>query len=154
MLGRCYLRVAEVAQAKEAFVRAKDEDTCPLRMLESMHQALRRVAAASGTPLVDARRLFEGLSPDGIPGEELLLDHVHPSIRGHQLIADALLGEVMRVAAVHPRPGWEARRDLLYRRHLERLEAPYFVRGRERLDGQRKWTQGRAFRQVRRVQGR
>ena len=41
-------------------------------------------------PLVDIRSLVEQQTPDGIPGSEWLVDHVHPSIEGHQLIADAL----------------------------------------------------------------
>ena len=143
------LTARRISEAKNAFVRAKDEDVCPLRILESMHQAIVRVAAASGTPLIDVRRLFESLSPDGIPGKELMLDHVHPSIRGHQLVADALLQEMVRLAMIRPQVGWEVRRNDLYREHLEALDASYFARGRARLEGQQKWTQGRAFKQVR-----
>ena len=35
-------------------------------------------------PLVDVRKLYEDLSDSGIPGGYLLLDHVRPSIPGHQ----------------------------------------------------------------------
>ena len=34
--------------------------------------------------------MFERQSEAGIVGDEWLLDHVHPSIQGHQQIADAL----------------------------------------------------------------
>ncbi len=50
---------------------------------------------------------------------------------------------------IRPQVGWEVRRSGLYREHLETLDAPYYARGQERLEGQQEWTQGRAFKQVR-----
>jgi hypothetical protein len=143
LLGRCYLAERWHAEAKQAFVRAKDEDICPLRMLESMHDALAEVAADSGLPMIDARRLLEEQTQDGILGDELLLDHVHPTINGHQMIADELLRELVALGVVELVPGWQARRERLYREHLATLDAPYFARAKERLEGQRRWTEGR-----------
>jgi lysophospholipase L1-like esterase len=143
LLGRCYLEQRWYAEAKQAFVRAKDEDICPLRMLESMHEALAEVANDCRLPMVDALSLFEQQTSDGILGNELLLDHVHPTINGHQMIADELLRELESMGVVQPRRGWQTRRDQLYREHLATLDAPYFARAKERLEGQRRWTEGR-----------
>jgi lysophospholipase L1-like esterase len=149
LLGHSLLSAGYVAEAKQAFVRAKDEDICPLRILEPMYPVLANVARTNGVPLVDVRALIESRTPDGIPGNEWLMDHVHPTISGHQLIAAALIAELERMGLVHPRPGWERTRESAYRNHLAHLETPYFVRAKERLDGQRKWTEGRARKQSR-----
>jgi tetratricopeptide (TPR) repeat protein len=39
--------------------------------------------------LVDVQRRFEQASPEGIVGDELLLEHVHPNAEGYFLLADA-----------------------------------------------------------------
>ena len=41
------------------------------------------------------RKEFNRKSPFGIPGRELLLEHVHPTIEGHRVIANCFL-EVLR----------------------------------------------------------
>jgi lysophospholipase L1-like esterase len=144
LLGHCLLAERKFSEAHHAFVRAKDEDVCPLRILESFHEVLQRVARATNTPLVDVRGLFEELSPARIPGDELLMDHVHPTITGHQRIADALADKLTRLGYVPPTEGWSRRRDKLYQDQLAKLDAAYFARGKERLEGLQRWTEGRA----------
>jgi lysophospholipase L1-like esterase len=147
LLGHGYLAEGRIAEARDEFVRAKDEDICPLRMLEPMYAALAQVASRNKVPLVDIRALIEDRTPDHIPGQEWLLDHVHPTISGHQLIAESLFHQMEHMGLVHTRPGWQQQRDVAFREHLAQLDTPYFLRAKERLDGQRKWTEGRAFKQ-------
>ena len=109
-----------------------------------MHVALSEVAATQNVPVVDVRRLIEKQTPDGIPGAEWLMDHVHPTITGHQAIAQALLEQLVQMDVVQPRAAWDGYRQEAYRNHVANLDTPYFVRGKERLEGQRLWTTGRA----------
>jgi len=69
---------------------------------------------------------------------------VHPSIPGHQLIADVLADEMVRQGFVHPVPDWTANRDRRYREHLASLDDFYFSKGLERLERVTRWTQGKA----------
>ncbi|MGB2821615.1 MAG: tetratricopeptide repeat protein, partial [Phycisphaerae bacterium] len=144
LLGRCFDAMGRPEQARQAYIRAKELDVCPLRMLEPMHEIVLDVARRTDTPLLDARKLIERHSRDGIPGGYLMLDHVHPSIRGHRLIADALTGELIRQGVVHPAAGWKKRRDEKVRQHTESLDDFYFAKGQERLEAVRKWAAGRA----------
>jgi hypothetical protein len=111
---------------------------------KSMQDAVLRVAQASRTPLVDVRQLFDQASPHGLPGEELFVDHVHPTFRGHQLIAEALCQEMVRQGMLAPRPGYEPARDALYGQQFQSLPVSYFERGKQRLQGLQRWTEGRA----------
>lgn len=146
LLAKCYDASGMTDQAHRAFLEAKELDVCPLRILEPMNQAVLDVARESGTPLVDVRKLFEARSDSGIPGGYLLLDQVHPSIPGHQLIANALAAEMVRCGFVDPVSDWSNERDLKFAAHLASLDALYFFRGLERLERLRRWTQGKGDR--------
>ena len=142
-IGVCYERLGRFSEAKQWFLKAKEEDVCPLRMLEPMHDAVLDIAVGKRVPLVDARSLMEERTPGGIPGEEWLLDHVHPSIEGHQLIADELYG-IMERMKIAPRPdNWRAVRDELRRRHLGSLNEAYYAHGAEQLKRLNEWARGR-----------
>jgi lysophospholipase L1-like esterase len=144
LLAACYDDLEMTEQAKQHYLRAKENDICPLRMLEPMHAALREVARETGTPLVDVRAAIEARSPGGIPGEEHLLDHVHPTIETHKLIADWLLEQLVAWQGWQPETGWQQARDDLYREHFASLDDLYFVQGTQRLEALRLWAQGRA----------
>jgi hypothetical protein len=124
-------------------LRAKDEDICPLRIIEPMRTILYQSAQSAGVSVVPVMQLFETKSPHGIPGDEWLLDHVHPSITGHQMIADLLLDALIERGVVQLAANWKDRQQELYRNHLATLDTPYYARGQEHLDGLRKWAQGR-----------
>lgn len=131
-------------QAREHFVLAKETDICTLRMLEAMHDALNEVARETGTPMVDVRRSFEKISRDHIPDDRYLLDHVHPTIQGHKLIAEWLMDELVRQGIVKSVDGWKEAREESYSDHFESLDDLYFFKGTQQLESLRHWTKGNA----------
>ncbi len=140
LIGKCYEHTGRLAEAKKWYVKAKDEDVCPLRILEPMHEAVLNAAADNNVPLVDAEKLIEKNSPESVPGNEWLLDHVHPNIQGHQLIADRLY-EVMTDMKLVDRPdGWLTARDKLWKDNLSSLNEVYFSNGLTRLNNLRMWS--------------
>ncbi len=143
LIGMCYEHVGRATEAKQWFVRAKEQDICPLRILEPMHEAILEVAAQYHVPLADARATIEQQTEDGIPGSDWLLDHVHPSIAGHQLIAEALY-QVMAEMNLAPPPGdWRARRENRRQQHLATLNDAYYAQGKARLRRLQEWSRGR-----------
>lgn len=143
VLGQALLQAGQVSEARNAFVRAKDEDVCPLRIIEPLREVLVEISRQSGRPLIPVREHFQDKSPHRIPGDELLLDHVHPSITGHQMIAELILDAMTDLRLVQPIADWRSRQQPLYRAHLATLDTPYYARGKEHLEGLRKWAQGR-----------
>jgi lysophospholipase L1-like esterase len=144
-LGKCCEAMGRYDEAKQHFLRAQDEDICPLRAISPLHEAILRVSDDTGTPLVDVRGLFQRESPHGIPGDELMVDHVHPDIHGHQLIADLLLEAMAKQQLVTPRDNWRDLRKPLFVAQMQSLDDVYFQRGKQRLEGLRRWSQGRAL---------
>ena len=143
LLGKCYARIGRFAEAKKWFVLAKEEDVCPLRILEPMHEAIRDVTAEYRVPLVDVKALIEERTEDGIAGDEWLLDHIHPSITGHRLIANALCQAMEEMGLLHTADGWRAARDELWQRHLSSLDDAYYRDGTARLKMLQVWSRGR-----------
>jgi len=142
-LGSCYEVAGRLDRALGEFLRAKEEDVCPLRLLESIRSSIRTLSARTGTPVIDAHRLLAERSEGGIPGREFLVDHIHPSITGHQIIADALLREMIADGLAQPTKGWQQRRASAFARHTASLTHAYFHHGLQRLERVQRWARGR-----------
>jgi tetratricopeptide (TPR) repeat protein len=76
--------------ARALFARARDRDLVPRRALDSQNERVRRAGGQPGVTLVDAARLFEQQSANGLVGFELVCDNCHPTPRGHALIGRAI----------------------------------------------------------------
>ncbi len=145
-LAKCYQRLGRYDGARREFIRAKDEDVCPLRILEPMRRVLQDVAQEFEVPLLDADALFAAQSQGGINGADWLVDHVHPSIVGHQLLANALTDLLAEEGYLKLNPTSLAERDRRYREHMASLDDAYFLLGQKRLGNQRLWAEGRGNR--------
>lgn len=94
-------------EAKSAFIRARDEDVCPLRALTALYDAVVEVAKDRGVPLLDFSALAERHSEHETPGESMFLDHVHPSIEGNRLLALDLLSLLSGEGIARPSAAWQ-----------------------------------------------
>lgn len=117
--GRALFALGRFDEARRAFVTAKDEDVAPLRATERIHAAVRRVAAERDVPLIDLPGLLHAesrrLHGHDILGDEVMLDHVHPDVPVHDLVARQVLELLVGQGVARPAPGWsEARRQALY----------------------------------------
>jgi tetratricopeptide (TPR) repeat protein len=79
--------------AYAAFARARDLDTLRFRADSTINRLIRETAARhrnAGVGFVDIDGEFRKASPHGIPGDELLYEHVHMTFAGNYVIAHAL----------------------------------------------------------------
>jgi tetratricopeptide (TPR) repeat protein len=144
-LGQLQRAAGDFAAAETSFRRARDEDVCPLRMTSPLEQTMRDVAAEAGVPLIDAHALLAAASPNGIPGGSVLVDHVHPSFRGHEDIAIAIAEWMIESGSVqNAASGWQQRTRSECARVVQSLGDLYFLRGRRALESLREWAAGRS----------
>jgi lysophospholipase L1-like esterase len=143
-IGSGYTQASRSQEAKRHFRLARDEDICPLRITEPLTHVIRTVATDTETPCIEVRRKFEELSEGAIPGNNLFFDHVHPSFRGHQVIALEIIKTLQAMKIVKPNESWQTRREVLFNQHWNSLDPIYFARGQQRLDALKLWTQGRS----------
>ncbi len=106
--GRLLYSDARWRQARTAFVRARDEDVCPLRAPSPIADIVRAVAADRDTGLVDFEVRTDEWAEHAIPGSDLFLDHVHPTIEVHRRLAVDLIAELADLGVVTPSPDWGA----------------------------------------------
>lgn len=101
-VGSFLMKEGRVDEARKAFEQARDEDVCPLRMLGEMGDVVRWVAEDRGLGLTDFEAVADQVALDGIPGSDLFLDHVHPTIEGNGLLARSILDGLIEASVVTP----------------------------------------------------
>ncbi|MEZ4217306.1 MAG: tetratricopeptide repeat protein [Myxococcota bacterium] len=96
-LGRALVATGELDAATLELVRARDEDVCPLRAISPIVEATREIARRERVATIDYPALLDARNAaTGAParGADWFLDHVHPTIEGHRVLARELLAHV------------------------------------------------------------
>jgi len=144
-LGQLQRAAGQISEAGVSFVRARDEDICPLRMTSALEAVMLSAASELSLPLIDAHALLQSRCPGGIVGENVLVDHVHPSFRGHEDIAEAIAEWMISAGlARESRPTWRPEFRQTCRNHLQSLDNLYFHRGQRHLEILQRWAAGRS----------
>jgi len=76
--------------ADSLFRLAKDLDALRFRAPEKMNQIIDDLGKEFHVPTVPIDSIFDSASPGEIVGENLIVDHLHPNVRGYQLMGKAL----------------------------------------------------------------
>lgn len=75
--------------ARESYADARDRDLYPFRAPSAVNRVIREEAEEHGAVVVPVLERLEAGSPAGIVGDSLMLEHLHPTVHGQLLIADA-----------------------------------------------------------------
>ncbi|MFO0891945.1 MAG: tetratricopeptide repeat protein [Isosphaeraceae bacterium] len=91
-------------EAYDHYAAARDLDGLPIRCLTVLQDAYRDAARRYPAVLVDGQAVFHAQGPHGLLDDTLFHDAMHPSVRGHIALAEAVL------KALHGRRdfGWAA----------------------------------------------
>ena len=87
--GKIAEQNGDLQRAYKYYVRARDLDMLRFRAPSDFNEELRRLAAERRTALVDLEAIFQKASPNGLPGSNFFLEHLHPNFAGNQLIAES-----------------------------------------------------------------
>ncbi|MEM1116556.1 MAG: tetratricopeptide repeat protein, partial [Bacteroidota bacterium] len=88
-LGRAYLGLGRIDEARAALMRARDLDALRFRASGAFNDVIRAAAARHGARLVDGEAALREASPLGIIGRQMMLEHLHPTLDGYAALADA-----------------------------------------------------------------
>ena len=72
--------------ADSLFRLAKDLDGLRFRAPEKINRVITSLSREYKLPLVNVDSAFSSISPDGIIGNNLMTDHLHPTLKGYQLL--------------------------------------------------------------------
>lgn len=75
--------------ARASYAGARDRDLYPFRAPAAMNRVIREEAGEHGAVVVPVLERLQQGSPAGIVGDSLMLEHLHPTVHGQFLIADA-----------------------------------------------------------------
>lgn len=144
-LATALLACGQHARALVHFHRARDEDVCPLRALTPLAMTVRKVAGDASVPLVDFEELLSGQCQDqnghSIVGADYFLDHLHPTIEGHRLLAEAIIKQLETDRWWNPGQQWNQQaRQQVSRRILDSIDQADHARARRNLAKVLNWS--------------
>ncbi len=87
--GLALLNQGDTLAAHRTFLEAKELDDVRFRAPEAINRLIRRFADDPQVTLVDLQSVFRQQSPQGLEGDTLFTDHLHPNARGYDLMAEA-----------------------------------------------------------------
>jgi hypothetical protein len=89
-LGRLYTQLNQASAAKQQLTLARDLDRLRFRAPSAINTIIRSSAARyDNVILVEAEQHLSQFSPMGLIGNILMLEHLHPNVRGYFLLADS-----------------------------------------------------------------
>jgi len=81
--------LARYKEAKQAFVLAKDHDLLRFRAPSRFNEVIDSLASKYNVSVADVQAVFKRNSINGIIGNHLVLEHLHPTVEGYFLLAEA-----------------------------------------------------------------
>ncbi|MFC3095510.1 SGNH/GDSL hydrolase family protein [Alteromonas sediminis] len=135
-LGGALLEKNKFRSAKHHLSLAKDLDQLRFRAPEDINTIIKQTAIAHGSILVDGKQALEARSPNGIIGDSLMLEHLHPNLPGYFILADAFYQALIKrefgsqVIPVKTADAWQRRpitpaEEYYGFAHVQALKADY-----------------------------
>ena len=101
-IARSFWKQGNYDAARTHFLRARDLDTLRFRADSRINEINRSVGqSAPGAELVDADAIFSKESADGIPGSDLVHEHVHMTPHGNYVLARAMFSQIVSKLPLH-----------------------------------------------------
>ena len=142
-LARCLKANQQDQDASRHFQFAVDHDVCPLRMKTKLVAKLLNIAEHRSVPLIRCGPLLDTLR-EGTGTEfgfDLFLDHVHPTIRSHQVIGKQLAQTIQEMGLVISQDQQRfSHSPSLLKRRIDEQSATYFTNGRRRIGWLESWA--------------
>ncbi len=104
VLGHAWLASGDAQAARQSFQRARDLDALRFRAPTAFNDVIRQQARAHGATVVEVEAMLRSAAPDGLVGSVTMLEHLHPTLAGYSLIADAFFESLAEAGTIGPAP--------------------------------------------------
>lgn len=113
-LGKCYEQLGKYELAEKQYSLAADLDGLRFRAPSEFNDIVARLGREFMVPVADVYDQFKLNSDNGIIGSNLLVDHVHPNIRGYFLLAKTWFMTIKQNKLLGVSPGVEESDSLIW----------------------------------------
>lgn len=104
-LGQTSLVLGHVELAAACFSKARDLDGLRFRAPAEFNTIIKDLAGRySNVHLVDTKAIFEANSTNYIVGDALILEHVHPDLKGYALMSDVFYKALQKAKLIDAEP--------------------------------------------------
>lgn len=86
--GKRLVEASNYEQAKESLTEARNRDLLKFRATSDLLEIINKLGGQEGVELLDMEEVFATHSANGMIGDELLVEHVHPNLKGQRLLAE------------------------------------------------------------------
>jgi len=105
-IARCLDTLGRRAEARMAYRLARDYDELRFRTSTDFNETILGMDNGTTVTAVDMERIFASQSPDSLIGNELILEHVHPSAYGQFLLARGYAAAMRARDVIAPSGDW------------------------------------------------
>lgn len=95
-IGEFAYKYGWFAEAKNAFIQAKEHDLLRFRAPESVNHTIRQLADTYSANLVEAQLALEHAAPNQIIDNSLMIEHLHPTVEGYFEISDVFYQRIVQ----------------------------------------------------------
>jgi tetratricopeptide (TPR) repeat protein len=85
------------SSAEFLFRKARDLDGLRFRATDDFTKIIKEFGSGLNVPVADVDSLFSAESPHGITGDNLMTDHLHPTLHGYQLIGKLFFEKMIKL---------------------------------------------------------
>jgi tetratricopeptide (TPR) repeat protein len=104
--------LGDYVAADYAYRRARDFDALRFRATDDFQRLLSTVCGEHHVPVARVDSAFDAASPNGIVGSELMMEHLHPNIRGYFLMGKVMAEAIRDAGLLFPAGEWTKNSDL------------------------------------------
>lgn len=99
-----FFRNRKYDEAKVEYIKAKDLDELRFRAPESFNSIIKSLASKHGAFLIQIDSVFNSVSKNGIVGNDLMTDHLHPNLAGYNLMSGLFLEGITKSGVLNEKP--------------------------------------------------
>jgi tetratricopeptide (TPR) repeat protein len=111
-IARCLDTLGRKPEARREYLQARDYDELRFRTSGDFNEAIRGACRDGSARFVDIEMSLTGQSPDSLLGNNLMLEHLHPNLRGYFLMAKEYARSMRDEGMLASREEWEKRDTL------------------------------------------